>query len=306
MEKNNIFRCFKTLECLIKTSNENKIINTNQIKNYLYQNYGINANRKTIYSDIQTLINLNYDITTINNVGYYINDAPFNIDEIKLLYDAINSSNFLDTAYRLEINKKLLSFISEDQAKELSKYELLLENNNDKTKYYLSSIINALIKGQFILMDGINLIYPYHLHRYNDRYYLIYSYDDNDKLYFKRIDRIKSIDFVDKFKKENDLIKKELIMNILKAQIGMFKSEIYRVHLKIKNLEQIENITNLIYDHFNNINQQNETTFIIDGQKTAIFYSRIAMLGTNVEISEPYELKIDYLKYIENIINQYK
>lgn len=292
---NNTYRIFKILEILVKYTNENKPLNTNQIIDHLNNKYDIYVERKTVYSDIKTLINLGYNIEKTNK-GYYIYDYFFNINEIKILLDALMDINFLDTDFINKIKDKLYNFIDFENQKLLKKYDFINHKKvDDKLKYYIAIIIDSLIKNTSLIMEE-NIIFPHHLHRNNNKYYLIYQYENNNKIYFKRIDRIKNLNYSDKVK--NSEVNKDLIIKILKNQINMYQDEFIRITIKLKNLKLIE----LFYDEFENINKVSDDLFVVNGYDNKLFYSKLLLFKNDIEILKPSNLKENYLNYLKDII----
>ncbi len=292
---NNTYRIFKILEILVKYTNENKPLNTNQIIDHLNNKYDIYVERKTVYSDIKTLINLGYNIEKTNK-GYYIYDYFFNINEIKILLDALMDINFLDTDFINKIKDKLYNFIDFENQKLLKKYDFINHKKvDDKLKYYIAIIIDSLIKNTSLIMEE-NIIFPHHLHRNNNKYYLIYQYENNNKIYFKRIDRIKNLNYSDKVK--NSEVNKDLIIKILKNQINMYQDEFIRITIKLKNLKLIE----LFYDEFENINKVSDDLFVVNGYDNKLFYSKLLLFKNDIEILKPLNLKENYLNYLKDII----
>ena len=58
---------------------------------------GISAERKTVYDDIETLRNFGMDILNRREqpAGFYVASRKFELPELKLLVDAIQSSKFI-------------------------------------------------------------------------------------------------------------------------------------------------------------------------------------------------------------------
>lgn len=60
--------------------------------------YGISAERKSIYDDIECLISFGYDIVNVKSRkggGYYLADREFELPELKLLVDAYRHPGLL-------------------------------------------------------------------------------------------------------------------------------------------------------------------------------------------------------------------
>ena len=83
------------LDYLRQNTDETHTVTTPQIIDHLAAN-GIRAERKSIYNDIQTLCDYGYDIirTEGAHAGYRIADRTFELPEVKLLVDLVQSSKF--------------------------------------------------------------------------------------------------------------------------------------------------------------------------------------------------------------------
>ena len=71
---------------------------------------GIRAERKSIYSDIAELTDFGYDIIHVKsrtNGGYYLASRDFELAELKLLADAVQSSRFITKKKSTELIKKI-------------------------------------------------------------------------------------------------------------------------------------------------------------------------------------------------------
>ena len=107
MEKNNKKRILYLIEILKKNSNFDRHLTLDEIITLLEEKNIKVDNRKTLYDDFKILnecgINVEYDN------GYYLLDCPFNLSEIKIIQDSINSLKNLDTSFKNDINNKLYS-----------------------------------------------------------------------------------------------------------------------------------------------------------------------------------------------------
>ena len=60
--------------------------------------YGVNADRKTIYRDLEELRRFGFDIITTKegrNCYYHLGSRDFELPELKLLVDSVQSSKFI-------------------------------------------------------------------------------------------------------------------------------------------------------------------------------------------------------------------
>ena len=97
------------MEYLLKNSDEEHAVTTSQIIAYL-KSHDITAERKTIYSDIEALRDFGLDIIQVsegNNHGYYVASRDFELPELKLLVDSVQSSKFITHKKTLSLIKKI-------------------------------------------------------------------------------------------------------------------------------------------------------------------------------------------------------
>ena len=94
---------------LQKNSREDKPIRANELIQMLDRQHNIACDRKTVYSDIAALQDYGVDIISLpgRNGGYYIASRNFELPELKLLIDAVQSSRFLTEKKSRELIKKL-------------------------------------------------------------------------------------------------------------------------------------------------------------------------------------------------------
>jgi len=85
--------------------------------------YGIKAERKAIYDDFNVLRAFGIDIEMIKTktVGYYVASRLFDLPELKLLVDAVQSSRFITSKKSGALIQKLSSLTSAAQAKQLNR-----------------------------------------------------------------------------------------------------------------------------------------------------------------------------------------
>ena len=96
------------LRCLMRYSDEDHPLSTQQLIAKLAEN-GISAERKTVYADIEALRLFGIDIiqTKGKNGGYYIGERDFELPELKLLVDSVQSSKFITQEKTCKLIKKI-------------------------------------------------------------------------------------------------------------------------------------------------------------------------------------------------------
>lgn len=75
---------------------------------------GISAERKSIYGDLEALRTFGMDIvqTKTKTTGYYVGSRTFEVPELKLLVDSVQSSKFITHKKTLALIKKIESLAS--------------------------------------------------------------------------------------------------------------------------------------------------------------------------------------------------
>ena len=99
------------LDYLQKNSHREHPVRAAELIAMLESEHDISCDRKTIYSDIAALQDYGVDIVSLpgKNGGYYIASRNFELPELKLLIDAVQSSRFLTEKKSRELIGKLCS-----------------------------------------------------------------------------------------------------------------------------------------------------------------------------------------------------
>lgn len=97
MENNTKARLLYFLKLLEIYFDEEHPLSTVELISMLMEKYGISTHKITLKNDIETLQSFGVDIEVINSSQnkYYISNRQFEIPELKLLIDAVESSKFI-------------------------------------------------------------------------------------------------------------------------------------------------------------------------------------------------------------------
>lgn len=106
---NQKLKIFYIRDYLEKNSHESRPVRASELVEMLERQHNIHCDRKTIYSDIAALQDYGLDIisTPGKNGGYYIASRNFDLPELKLLIDAVQSSRYLTEKKSHELIEKL-------------------------------------------------------------------------------------------------------------------------------------------------------------------------------------------------------
>lgn len=115
-------RTLYIMQRLLEKSDENNRISPKEL-NEMLEGMGISADRKSIYADISTLQEWGMDIMYSKEqpAGYYVASREFELPELKLLVDAVQSSKFITHKKSQELIRKLEHLTSESQARQLQR-----------------------------------------------------------------------------------------------------------------------------------------------------------------------------------------
>lgn len=205
------------VDILRKFSDEENPINASEICEKL-AGYGIKAERKAIYNDIENLMLYGYDIikTRTPRAGYFLASREFEVPEIYLLTDAVQSADFITPKKTRELVSKLETMMSKEQARarENSIY-IEYKNKCDNEEIYLSidTLRQAIETGKKVTLKyrtrqiddhrkiSVNerefKLSPYALIWMEDHYYLVCNNEKYDNLMHLRLDRMKSVSCID-------------------------------------------------------------------------------------------------------------
>ncbi|MBE6960110.1 MAG: transcriptional regulator [Ruminococcaceae bacterium] len=187
---NQKLKIFYILDHLQKNSHEDKPVRASELIDMLDRQHNIRCDRKTIYSDIAALIDYGIDIVTKpgKNGGYYIASRNFELPELKLLIDAVQSSRYLTEKKSRELIEKLCNQCNEHDANLMKRNVLVsgrVKSMNETIYYSVDTIQEAISQNRQIQfryfdwgMDGQR--------KYRDKDYHISPYglcQDNENCY---------------------------------------------------------------------------------------------------------------------------
>lgn len=177
---------------------------------------GIPAERKSIYTDIAALQDAGYDIEQQRGRGggYYLASRSFELAELKILVDAVQSSRFITRKKSRELIHKLEGLASSYQASALQRQVFVsgrAKSENETSYYAVDALHQAIASDKMVSFqywewqpDGkkhprregsLYKVSPWALAWENDNYYLIayqdYAQPANIRHY--RVDRMQKV-----------------------------------------------------------------------------------------------------------------
>lgn len=277
--------------------------------------FGISAERKSIYADIKLLEEFGLDVCKSYSPkkGYFVGYRNFELPELRLLVDAVQSARFITQKKSRELIKKIEKLTSINQRKSLEKQifvEDRLKCKNEEIYYNIDKIHEAIsmskkISFQYYQYD-LNkekklkdsgrsyLISPYAMTWFDDHYYLVGNNSKYDNLSHYRVDRMCNISITEeRIRDYSQVSEYKLYFNTAdysKKLYNMFPGEIEKVKIKFKS-----HLINAILDRFGMdviIIKENEDAFyvITDLVVSEGFLAWLFIFGEDAKVISPESL----------------
>ncbi|MCH5201653.1 MAG: WYL domain-containing protein [Oscillospiraceae bacterium] len=312
-------------------TDENHGVTINEIINYLNE-HDISAERKSIYGDIKTLQEFGMDIIKCKSktVTYKLLSRDFELPELKLLVDAVQSSKFITEKKSLELIKKVENLASQYEGKLLQRQVVVsnrIKTMNEKIYYNTDTIYNAIDAGKKITFeyyqwslnfgsnqkviktkrkDGeIYKISPWALTWDDENYYLI-AYDDVDqKIKHYRVDKMDKIQISNENRDGHTVFKKFNLATYSKRVFGMFGGEEVTVKLMFSN-----NLIGVVMDRLGSdvyISKADDNSFFVTAtvNLSPQFYGWLFGFGNGVKIVAPKKVADEYTQRIQSVATLY-
>lgn len=274
--------------------------------------YDISAERKSIYSDIEMLIEFGLDIICQKGRAnqYFIGVRDFELPELKLLVDAVQSSRFITYKKSEELIGKLEKLTSIYEAEELHRHVVVsdqIKTMNESIYYNVNDINKAIQQNKQIRFKyfDYNLdkqveyrrngdwyyASPYAFTWDDDNYYMIAFYERYEDISNFRVDRMTSIEVIDEARVFEGGYQEFNVADYSKKIFRMFSGDTEKVKLQFDN-----SLINVVIDRFGKeveIQKVDQDAFMIevDVVATNTFLSWLFMFGDKVKIVEPLWLR---------------
>ena len=148
-------RTLYLMEILLERIDDEHMLNASELCTILDQEYGISTDRRTIYTEMEILEKFGLDIQQKKGKcpGYYIGARDFELPELKLLVDAVQSSKFITEKKSKELIQKLEKLCCKTDAEMLSRYVFIVnrpKTENETVYYNVDYIHNAIFENKEI------------------------------------------------------------------------------------------------------------------------------------------------------------
>ena len=291
--------------------------------------YGIKAERKSIYDDIEVLRELGLDIRSARiasrrgrSVGYYVAQRRFELPELKLLADAVSASRFISDKKSRELIEKLASLAGANDRKTLNRavyvsgrerymneeiylnidviFEAISADNNIEFRYFGW---NAEKKKVFRRMGEKYNVSPMSLVWDDSNYYLVGFDLSCSEIRHYRVDRMQDVRRIDGTKRQGaeEFNRYDMGDACEGSMFGMFGGKTETVALRCDN-----SLANVMIDRFGS-----DLVILNDGESFRIhvkvvpgetFYGWVAGFSGRVKILSPENIVLNYKETINQSV----
>ena len=302
---NQKLKIFYILDYLQRNSHQDHPVRASELIAMLANQHNISCDRKTVYSDIAALQDYGVDIVSLpgKNGGYYIASRNFELPELKLLIDAVQSSRFLTERKSRELIEKLCNQCSVHDARLMRRDVLVsgrVKSMNETIYYNVDAIQEAIAQNRSITfryfdwgLDGQR--------KYRDKHYEASPYglcQDNENCYLLahsarhgitsyRVDRMADIRATDTPRTPCPELTGKALVEHANRLFQMYAGETAQVKLRFH-----RSLINAVIDKFGRDillipDGEDHFVFTVDVAVSPMFLSWVIGFGSKAKILHP-------------------
>lgn len=321
---------------LKQKSDSDHWVTQKEILDYLYEEFEIMPDRKTIKRDIAMLRDdMGMDIEEKPYYGYRLLSREFELDDLMILAECVYAAKFISEERSKDLIDVLCEFCSENQGKRLKQGVYLsdrIKTSENKTLRTINIIREAMeqhhrwphefrwgkkITFRYMTHSAADIhkvidkhagklytVSPYQLLINDGNYYLIGLEDEVEELRTYRIDRMRDVSILD----EERNIRKEWstrrdMKNYIRQTFSMFGGEQKKVTIRFEN-----SLLDTVIDKFGvgfgaAYSADGENRFIVttDIAVSDQFFAWIFGFGKKAKIIEPSDVVNSFRTYLNNV-----
>ncbi len=285
---------------------------------------GIRCERKTIYSDIAALQDFGVDIVNRRgkNGGYYIASRNFELPELKLLIDAVQSSRFLTEKKSRELIEKLCQQCNRYDASLMHRDIVIdrrVKSMNETVYYNVDRVQEAIsrnsqihfsyfewgIDGQRHYRDKEYVASPYGLCQNNENYYLL-AQSPRYGITHYRLDRMTKIELIDEPRVPCPELTGSKLVEHANQLFQMYSGKQTSVKLRFH-----KSLANVVVDRFGQDTMmipdgEDHFTFTVNIAVSPLFLSWIIGFGDKAQILYPQSVIDECTQLCEQVISLHR
>lgn len=323
---NQKFKLYRLAQIMQENTDDEHYITMPEIKAAL-EEYDVTADRKSIYADLRDLQVLGVEVegeSVGNRYHYHVVSRPFELPELKLLVDAIQSSKFITEKKTNALIKKLEKLVSKYDAQKLQRQVYVsgrIKTMNESIYYTVDAIHNAIsenkkikfqyyqwsVKKEMELRHGGAWyhISPWGLSWDDENYYLVGYDTEAEKIKHYRVDKMLHIRMSDEAREGREYFKRLDMADYAKKSFGMFGGKEQTVKLLVDN-----SLAGVMIDRFGKEvmlipADAGHFTVNVHVHVSRQFLGWVFSLGKSVKIVGPDEVVEQMKEEIYRLVEQY-
>ncbi len=311
------------MQILLEETDPEHRMNAEQLMERLKERYGHTYNRKTIYTDIEKLraFGLKIGQAKGNSFGYFIKERDFTLPELKLLVDSVQASKFITKGKSEELIKKLEHLTGRENARELERQVFIynrIKADNDSIYKNVDAIHAAIrdnrqirfkycewtVKKELMRRRGgaDYLISPWALTWNDENYYLVAYSAEHDDIRHYRVDKMQEIGVTEEPRLGREQFQGFDLASYARKTFRMYRGEDRKITLEGK-----MSLVGVVIDRFGTDiamrpSGQDRFRATVTVMLSPQFFGWLAGLGPEMRIVWPEDVREDYRKYLETII----
>ncbi len=289
--------------------------------------YGVEAERKTLYDDLEVLRLFGIDIEKRKekSVTYHVVSREFELPELKLLVDAVQSSRFITHKKSSELIKKIEGLTSRHEAQQLQRQVFVnnrIKTMNESIYYavgYIHDAINQNVKVSFQYFDWDEnkerklrhdgqtyCISPWALTWDDENYYMIGFDSLAGIIKHYRVDKMLGLALTETERDGSELFKHFDMALYSKQTFGMYGGEEETVTLRCRNA-----LAGAMIDRFGRdvvFSNVSKTYFEIRVKVhiSPVFLTWLMNFGDEITILSPQRVRDAFVSLARKALNQYE
>ena len=315
------------MDFLMRNSDENHPVSVAQLIADL-SGHGISAERKSIYDDIESLREYGLDVIqsgTGKSSGYYVASREFELPELKLLVDSVQSSKFITYKKTMSLIKKIENLTSVYDAQTLSRQVYVknrIKTMNESIYYNVDEIHRGIAANRKIRFHYFEytvqkerrfrragawyIISPYALSWDDENYYLVGFDSEAGRIKHFRVDKMTDIDVTEEERDGREIYAALDMGEYARKTFGMFTGEETSVQLRFENhlvgavIDRLGRDVMLIPDGTDHFTVR--TDVVVSPQ----FFAWVCGFGNQAKILEPEHVVADMKSHLVKISALYE
>lgn len=291
------------------------------------EGYGVSAERKTLYDDLDVLRCFGIDIEKRKDktVRYHVVSREFELPELKLLVDAVQSSKFITPKKSAELIKKLESNTSRYQAQKLQRQVYVsnrIKTMNESIYYTVDYIHEAISRGSKISFNYFDwnaskekvlrhdgkryAVSPFALTWDDENYYLIAYDGESGLIKHYRVDKMIRPDVLDEPRDGAEMFKDFDMGLYSQKTFGMYGGREESVTLRCK-----AHLAGVMIDRFGSdiiFTRVDDEHFDIRVKVAVspLFLSWVMNFGTDIMVVSPMSVRDELVKHAKKALSVYE